>query len=1164
MTINRIILFLSIFIMYVAGVQAATLDGLRVEYEHEPLGIDVEAPRFSWLMKGDVDEYGPVQKAYRIVVKDESDRQLWDSGCCVSASSLNVTYAGQKLVPQTRYRWMLTVWDGKGRTLKADSWFETGLMDSSYAAWNGARWIGLPADRLPLYSHYLPVFKLSYTLRLNAAAHSTKAAFIFGANDRRLMNPNMNIYGLRSAKDSSFISVELDTAPLDKGGKAVINIGRKGYSPADSEGIKIIKTLTVSSDLINKTNRYKPFHFVISANLGVVSVSFGSQNNTLLGTVDLNPLGQGGDFVAFPVVGDVGISVSCGQKASLSDVEVLSYRSPSAPIARVESLTLNDVSDRMITVNPSRGAMPMLRTAFNIPTGVSKARLYVTARGVYDVYINGRRVGNDDRLNPGFSQYDRTQPYQTFDVTSLLRTGDNALGAVLGEGWWSGNMTYEGRNWNYFGDRQSLLAMLVITCSDGTRQTMVSDPQGWRCFDGGPYVYGSLFQGEVYDATREEVVNGWTEPAFDDSTWPLAAEISAEGTTSKEGWGHGHAPDDYTAMRFSGLCGPSVRPVERLHAVAVEEVSPGVFVYDMGQNLAGVPVIEFSGLARGSRVTMRYAEVKYPDLPEYKAHKGMLMLENIRAAMATDVYTACGKDRETFSPRFTYHGYRYIELTGIDHALPLTSVCADVLSSIHGLTADYNTSDTLVNRLWKNICWSAKANFFSVPTDCPQRNERLGWAGDISVFSRTATYLADVPQFLRRYLRAMRDVQTSEGRMPDIAPLGGGFGGFLWGSAGITVPWECFRQYADTVLLGEHYEAMNRYMDYVAAKYIDPATNLIVQERQWGDLGDWLGLEDSKNDKSLLWECYYIYDLDIMSRVAAVLGKPADSARYAALRDERRKLFRATYLDESGRTVASAFVPGRKGKPVDTQTSYVLALATGAVDDEIRPKVVSRLAATLTRTNTMDSGKEAPPYSLMTGFIGTSWISKVLSDNGLGAEAYKLLLNTEYPSWLYPVTQGATTIWERLNSYTLKDGFGGNNRMNSFNHYSFGAVGSWMINYSLGIRRDDAHPGFSHFILQPEPDPTGKMTSAHGHYDSMYGRIESGWRQTATGTDYHFTVPANTTATLRLPASSLKGVYENGHRLKKKVYRAEAQPDRGVVNMILPSGTYRFTVMNGK
>ncbi|BDW78858.1 hypothetical protein BFINE_46530 [Bacteroides finegoldii DSM 17565] len=484
-----------------------------------------------------------------------------------------------------------------------------------------------------------------------------------------------------------------------------------------------------------------------------------------------------------------------------------------------------------------------------------------------------------------------------------------------------------------------------------------------------------------------------------------------------------------------------------------------------------------------------------------------------------------------------------------------------VLSSIHELASRYETSDEKVNKLWENITWSSFANFMSIPTDCPQRNERLGWAGDISVFSRTATYLADVPQFLRRYLRSMRDVQREDGRFPDIAPLGGGFGGLLWGSAGITVPWECYLQYGDKVLLAEHYDAMKRYISYILDKTIDPKTNLLVQSRAWGDLCDWLGLEDNRNDKSLLWEAYFIYDLELMSKIATILGKTTDAEEYRKLHSDRKAFFNSTYLQpETCKTIHSAFVPKKQGTLVDTQTSYVLPLVFGIIDEENKPKFVKNLMETIVRENRTEQGRWCPPYSLMTGFIGTAWISKALSDNGCSEAAYKLLQQTNYPSWLYSVEQGATTIWERLNSYTHEDGFGGNNRMNSFNHYSFGAVGAWMYNYSLGIERDENFPGFKHFVLKPEVDTCGNMTYAKGYYDSMYGRIESSWRVEEDAVIYQCTVPANTTATLHLPATSVKNIVEGNRTLKKSKGIEYVGIEDGRLVLRLLAGRYSFGI----
>ncbi len=1134
--------------------QRTSIARMRVEYQTTPLAVEEARPRFSWQMEADSTSRNCWQKAYSITVTDEQGRVAWNSGKVFDPQSLNVRYAGRSLQPQTRYTWQLTVWNQDDTPSTQRSWFETGLMADGHQdkAWKGARWIGMPEEGNVLYAPYLPVFEFTVSIQLDERSKTRQAAFLLGANDKRLMDANKNIHHLQNAQDSSYVKFELDTQGLDGNGDASLVVYRVGYAKEDKKGVPL-KVLPIPIELVHKGNRYQKHRVAVAVNLGNTEVFVDGQR---IGKVALNPNGQGGDFLAFPVLADVGVAVNKGQVASFSDAEVYAFRSPSNRITRVAEIeqTMDGrKSAQLLTVDPSRKSMPMLRTGFEIHKEVVSARLYITARGVYDAYMNGERI-NVGYLNPGATQYNRTHIYQTYDVTSRLHPGLNVLGAVLGEGWWSGGSTFQGENWNYFGDRQSLLARLYIKYKDGTTQDVVTDPAAWQCYDDGPWVYGSLFQGEVYDASKEENIQGWSHPTYDASHWRPCVEIPLAGHVSHDGWGTAMAPDDYSAFKLQGQRGNAIHPVCELTALSVREVRKGVFIYDMGQNMVGVPRITFKGLPPSAQVTMRYAEVLYPSLPEYAGDEGMMMLENIRAAMAQDIYVAKG-GVEVYSPRFTYHGYRYIEISGIGKPLPVEDVKGVVLSSIHQMSSGYRTSNENVNRLWENVKWSSMGNFFSIPTDCPQRNERMGWAGDISVFSRTASYMTDAAVFLRDYLQAMRDVQTPEGRFQDIAPVGGGFGGLLWGSAGITVPWECYLQYNDTVLLKEHYAAMKQYLEYVKSHYIDASTGLVVQQRQWGDLGDWLGLEDERNDKSLLWECYYIYDLQLMQKMATVLGYTEEAACYGKWCNERMELFNSTYIDAaSGKTIASSFDKQREGQLVDTQTSYVLPLAFDIVKPALKSKFIDNLKATILRENHTDKGEYCPPYSLMTGFIGTAWISKVLSDAGQDGLAYRLLRQEAYPSWLYPVTQGATTVWERLNSYTKEKGFGGNNRMNSFNHYSFGAVAAWMYNYSLGIQRDERHPGFRHFLLQPVPDEAGGLQYADGFYDSMYGRIESRWERQGNKIIYTFSIPANTTATVSLPASSIKAVQLDGKRLNKRSCRLIGNR----IVLELPSGIFQF------
>lgn len=990
--------------MLPSGLHAATwLKNLKVEYRNTPLAVGVMHPRFAWQMEVDDKSRGNLQSAYRISVIDETGKEVWNTGKVKSTESLGIQYAGESLRPSTRYQWHLTVWNQKNEELQASSAFETALVlgtdynhpvatagKGTYLAWEGAKWIGRGNAPVMFYAPYFPTFRLHYELQLDKKSKSTAASFIFGANDPRLMDRNKNLLGVSNAKDSSYIRVELDIAPLRKS---------------------------------------KP------------------------------------------------------------------------------------------------------------------ARLYATARGIYDIYIDGKAVSKA-YFNPGTTEYNHTHTYQTFDVTSLLQqSGEHAIGAVLSEGWWSGGATYVTGNWNFYGDRQSLMAKLQITYEDGSQQTIVTDPATWKSYDDGAVRYGSFFMGEVYDARKEQDCKGWAMPHFDDRNWQTAVEVKESDFKTSE---------DFQLLPDMA---EAIMPVDTLTALNCVEPRKGVYVYDLGQNMAGVPLVHFSGLKPGTEVKIRTAEIKYPDLPAYQDHVGMIMTENLRVATSQDVYVARGGE-ETFSPRYTLHGFRYLEITGVDAPVAPDQIKAIVVSSMNEQASQYSTSRSDINRLWLNSVWSTRSNFMSVPTDCPQRNERLGWMGDISVFGRSATYITDASQFLRRYLISVRDLQSAKGQYPDVAPTNCGFGGLLWASAGVTLPWELYQQYGDKAMLAEHYASMKRYIQFVLDEYVDKKTGLIVQHHQWGDLGDWLSPSYEKDDKSLVWECYFIFDLDILSQMAKALGKTEDAAWLTRLANERRAFFRKTFVDEAtGKTICSWYDAERKGQLIDTQTSYALPLAFHVVDGDLQKKMAAHLAAAI---KTPMAGY--PAYSLLTGFIGTAWISKALSDNGMSEEAYRLLQYEGYPSWLYPVKNGATTIWERLNSYTVKDGFGENNSMNSFNHYSFGAVASWMYNYSLGICRDEKSPGFKHFILKPEVDPTRGITHAEGYYDSMYGRISSRWQYTDSGIRYEFTVPANTTASLYLPAPAVSFISENGKPLKKASGVRYVSADKELHHLELASGSYQFDI----
>lgn len=1175
-----------------------TITNLTVEYTVTPIGIDVPIPRFGWQMHLDEGERGTGQTAYRILVTDPSGEVVWDTEKVDDGSALAIPYHGSSLKPSTRYSWMVTVWDQKQQEHTGSSWFETGLMDPALSAWNGAQWIGGGNDDLVFFSHYQLIFKLRYGVAIQEG--SDRASFVYGANDLRLLDKNKNILQLGNGPDESYIKLELDISGVDgySDGLARLNIYRAGYAREDNPDVPL-KTFDIKPSVIHNGNKNETHHIGIQSAFGRITISLDGDGNFYMGadedgsqedipafmrgnrgaTVNLNPMGSGGNVIPYGMVCDMGFSMQPGQKAAFSDVEVLNDRLPNntlfkevltgtyrgiyagkVPIENGAYLPEGGTDGLFVVANPSRNSAPMLRTEFEATNRVEWARLYVTARGIYEVYINGEKVGND-YYNPGQTQYNKSHMYQTYDVTGMIRKGKNAVGAMMSEGWWSGLLSF-GSIWNHFGDRQSLLAQLVLYYEDGSQEIITTGDRTWQFYNDSPILYSSLDLGEIYNATKEAAIKGWTEPGYDDSGWKQASVVPLEGTSfsGEEREFSGEVTQfNFNDMRLTGQIGNNAGEYTMLTARSVEEVRDGVFVYNMGQNMVGVPRITMNKGSEGDTMILRYAEILYPDLEESGDNVGMIMTENYRAALCQDLYIM--KDGpQVFQPKFTSRGYQYIEITGIDEPLPLENVQGVTISSVLELTADYKSSNEKVNRLWSNLVWSNIDNFLTIPTDCPQRNERMGWSGDISVFSRTATYVSNSDQFLRRHMLAMRDVQKSSGKFTDVAPIGGGFGGLLWGSAGITVPWEAYQQFNDTGLLEEHYNAMAAYTDYLYGT-IDENTGVTAD----GQLGDWLGPQNNMLGTPFLTTAYHLFDLWIMKQVAELLDKSDDVARFDQMYRERRDFFNRTFINADGKTMG--LVGGGRGfgsrpatppelKLADTQTSYAVGLALGAFNDDVEPQMADNLVETVERQNSDDGGELRPEYSLMTGFIGTAWISKALSDNGYNEQAYKLLQNNQYPSWLYPIEQGATTIWERLNGYTVEDGFGGNNSMNSFNHYSFGAVGQWMIAYSLGIQRDE--PGFKRFILQPTPDPTGEMKWAEGYYDSMYGRISSRWEVKEGKLIYEATVPANTSAKLLLPAKSADGVTEGGVPAGDSEGTNFVGFENGKAVYELQSGSYHF------
>ena len=727
---------------------------------------------------------------------------------------------------------------------------------------------------------------------------------------------------------------------------------------------------------------------------------------------------------------------------------------------------------------------PFLRRPFEVAQPIKSARLYATALGVYECEINGQKVG-DAVFAPGWTDYNVRLDYQTYDVTALLSEGENALGAVVGDGWYCGHIGWRQRQ-NY-GQKPAFCGQLEIEFEDGSRQTIVSD-DNWQ-FAYGPILSSDLLIGENFDARL--IMDGWSAPQFKAGECWRAAIITEK-------------PD----MELSASLAPPIVKTEEIQPIATHIQGKSV-IFDMGQNMVGRIHIKVRG-ERGQTLRFRFAEILQGGP---LATSGPIYTANLRggAAEQTNFYTLRGEDEEVWEPRFTFHGFRYVEVTGLtEEQLTDEFLTGVVLHSQAAPTGDFECSDALVNQLQKNIDWGWRGNSLDVPTDCPQRDERLGWTGDAQVFIPTSCFLRDVPAFWTKWARDVADAQHTDGSVPCVVPLPGTReavvdergsekgpwhdGGPAWADAALICPWTLYRRYGDTRILSENYAVFQNYLSYLENTARD---NMRCTEdaNYWRGFGDWLALDGSGltvggTPKELIGTAFYAHSADLMSRIAGVLGRDEDERKY-------RELFESV-----AQTFCERFVTPAARLSPPYQTPYVLALHFNLLPEALRADAVKELVGEIKHRG----GK------LSTGFVGTSYLPFVLSENGANETAYELLLQHDWPSYLYAVTQGATTIWERWDGWTQKNGFQ-DAGMNSFNHYAYGAIGDWMVQVVAGIRPGAA--GFQKFVLQPCPG--AGLTSAKAHYDSLYGRIESSWVTEDGELTWDFSVPANTTAQVILP-----------------------------------------------
>jgi alpha-L-rhamnosidase len=760
---------------------------------------------------------------------------------------------------------------------------------------------------------------------------------------------------------------------------------------------------------------------------------------------------------------------------------------------------VGDPQKGQITVTPAK----YFRKEFAAPA-IVRATIHATALGVYTLEVNGQRV-SDERLAPGWSAYQRRIHSQTYDVTPLVREGKNAIGATLADGWYSGYVAYglltgqeglvPGINGRYcYGISPAVRVQLELELSDGSRQTIITDPS-WKT-SLGPVTESDILMGESYDARKE--LTGWTTAGYDDAKWESA--VCKTGSNAK----------------VEPHPGVPVRSIEEMAAKTVREHQPGVFIYDLGQNISGVIRLKVKGKA-GDKVTIRHAEMLHND--------GRLSTENLRCARAVDTYILKGDPAgEMWTPEFTYHGFQYVELTGFPGTPGLDAVTGIVIHSDTPMHGSFESSDPMLNKLYQNMVWTQRANFFEMPTDCPQRDERMGWTGDAQIYVRAATFNADIASFYTKWLRDLNDDAWDYGAYAAYAPRPlarpNEHHAAGWMDAGVICPWTIWQVYGDTRVISEHWRKMNDFMDWRGTR--DPELKGAVDDCGFGD---WLSVGNVKTPIPFIDLAYHAYDARLMAEMAAAIGKTKDAAKYRALAAKVAGAFQKAYLQKDAKLA------------IHNQTAYAMALFFDLIPAGQRAAAAGHLAE-LVREN---------GNKMTTGFLGTRPLLPALSASGHHDLAGILMQQREYPSWGYEVDNGATTIWERWNSYVKGKGVH-EPSMNSFSHYAFGAVCEWMMGELAGI--DRAAPGFDRVKIAPRP--TGTITRAAGSMETRHGKLACSWKIEGGKFSAEVTVPPNTTAEVILP---VKGAVREGGAA------AGGRPGIQSVNggtLVVGSGIYHF------
>ena len=754
------------------------------------------------------------------------------------------------------------------------------------------------------------------------------------------------------------------------------------------------------------------------------------------------------------------------------------------------------------------GPAILFRKPFRLNKKIISATAFITAHGMYEASINGKKIGNAF-LTPGWTSYHKRLQYQAYDVSELVSAGENVIGITIGSGWYRTPLAWND-NKNLYGKKLGLLAQINIVYEDGSQDSIVTN-SSWKTTENGPIRFSEIYNGEIQDA-REELP-GWDKPGFDDKSWSSVSE------------------KEYTKENLIATYNEPVVKHETFHPLRIFKTPKGEQVIDFGQNLVGWAQFKVQGRA-GDEITVDHAEVLDKE--------GNFYTENLRAAKSRDTYILNGKGEEIFEPHFTFHGFRYLRVKGFPGEIKPENITAFTLYSDMNPSGQFKCSNPMLNQLQHNIQWGQKGNFLDVPTDCPQRDERLGWTGDAQAFSRTAGFNMDVHNFFSKWMKDVAADQSDNGMIPFVVPnvLGPKAGGSAgWADVSTIIPWNMWLAYGDPQIVTDQYESMKGWVGYMQNHSKDYLWNTGFH------FGDWLFFRPADDndgrsavtDKYLIAQCFFAHSTQLLVNAAKVLNKQDDVQKYSQLLRQVKDAFLKEYVTSSGRLVSG------------TQTAYVLALQFDMLPDALREQAAKRLV-----NNIQDYDNH-----LTTGFLGTPYLCEVLTRYGYDTVAYKLLLQETYPSWLYPVKMGATTIWERWDGQKPDSSFQ-TPGMNSFNHYAYGAIGDWMYRNITGLDTYEEGAGYKKIRIRPHTG--GSLSFASAELETGYGKLSVSWKFSNGKFLMDIEIPANTTASIFIPASDAASISENGKTLSDEKEITVKGKQGNYVELQTGSGIYHFAV----